>query len=286
MTSFKVHLLLCLLLFCTGLNAQEGKSIRLEKQEVTLYYEDSGSGKPLVFIPGWTMTSRFFEKQKTHFSKSHRFLAMDPRSQGNSEKTMRNNTYEAHARDLAEFLEKLDLNDVVLVGWSSGCITLFEYAMLFGNDRVEQFIFIDETPKWIGDIENEWVYGAFNNYKSSLKGLLNGRDPEGVIDWMLADKTNDADRSWMSKEMLKTPDHAALSLYIDGLISDYTQVLRDLDTKKTSVFLLREAWFQEAKEWLDSEAPQLAKDQMSSHAMFWSEPDRFNKLMEKYLSLR
>lgn len=282
MIAFRHWLCLCLVSVGFSVHAQ-GKFIQLPEQEVKLYYEDTGSGRPLVFIPGWTMTTRFFEKQKAHFSKTHRFISMDPRGQGQSEKTADKHTYEQHARDLHEFLETLNLKDAVLIGWSSGCITLFEYKKQFGNDRTDQFVFIDETPKWIGDIEKEWVYGSFEGYKGSLAGLLRGRDPASTVDWMLGGKADSQERTWMVEEMLKTPDDVALRLYIDGVISDYTQTVKEINTKVPSVFLLRESWYAEAREWLDKEAPALAKDRISSHAMFWAEPVRFNQILERYL---
>ena len=276
--------ILCLLVL--NVLAQEGQYIDLPGQEVKLYYEDVGTGKPLVFIPGWTMTTRFFEKQKAHFSKSHRYLAMDPRSQGKSEKTLDKNNYQEHAMDLHEFLNQLDLNEVVLIGWSSGCITLFEYAQRFGSERVDRFVFIDETPKWVGDRDKEWVYGSFEGYRGSLHGLLHTReeDAAGVVNWMLNEKVDSLERAWMVAEMMKTPDHAALSLYVDGLISDHTETIKTLESPGPSVFFLRESWFDRAKTWLDMEAPALKKERITSHAMFWTEAAQFNQLLERYIS--
>ena len=46
---------------------------------VRLHYLDAGSGPPLVFVPGWTMPAWIWEPQLSHFSASHRVVALDPR---------------------------------------------------------------------------------------------------------------------------------------------------------------------------------------------------------------
>ena len=47
---------------------------------VELYYESTGDGDPLIFIPGWTFTTEVFDHQVAHFAKSHRVVSFDPRS--------------------------------------------------------------------------------------------------------------------------------------------------------------------------------------------------------------
>ncbi|MEO0333987.1 MAG: alpha/beta hydrolase [Bacteroidota bacterium] len=116
-----------------------------------LYVEEAGEGQTLVFIPGWTMTSRFFDKQHEYFSKEYQVVTYDPRGQGRSDKSTSKNTYAHHAADLREFLLQKDLDNIVLIGWSSGCLTMYEYLRSFGVDRIEKLVFIDEPPKWVGN---------------------------------------------------------------------------------------------------------------------------------------
>ena len=77
----------------------EGKSVDIGDW-VKLHYEEQGSGQPLVLIPGWTMTTLFFEHQMDHFAKRFRTIAFDPRSHGKSTKTDKGNDYGQHGRDL------------------------------------------------------------------------------------------------------------------------------------------------------------------------------------------
>ena len=60
--------------------------------QVKIYYESSGQGDPLLFVPGWMMTAGVWKEQVAAFSKTHRVIVMDPRGQGNSSKVLSGNT--------------------------------------------------------------------------------------------------------------------------------------------------------------------------------------------------
>lgn len=248
-----------------------------------LCYEDSGQGQTLLFITGWTMTYKFFDNQKDHFAATNRVVTYDPRGQGRSDKTTYKNTYADHAADLQELMEQLELEDVVLIGWSSGCLTIYEYLRAFGNERISKLIFIDEPPKWVGNKETEWVYGTFDGYRSSLKGMISKpSDPDGIINWMLNDPIEPETLEWMRKEILMTPPHVALSLYIDGLVSDYNQEVRSLE--KPALFLVRDDWYDYARAWLRKNSPVAEVKAISSHAMFWERPTTFNQILADFIN--
>ncbi|WP_299534659.1 alpha/beta hydrolase [Ulvibacterium sp.] len=252
------------------------------KDGTNLYVEEAGNGETLLFIPGWTMTHRFFEKQKEYFSERYHVVLYDPRGQGRSDKTTYKNTYAHHAADLRELILQKELNEIVLVGWSSGCLAMYEYLRAFGGNRIRKMVFIDEPPKWIGSREKEWVYGTFDDYRSSLKGMISEpSEPDDIIDWMLRDSIDDTTRTWMRKEIRMTPPNIALSLYIDGLVSDYTKEVGQLEIP--SVFMVRASWYDQASAWLKTYAPKAKIKPITSHAMFWERAEEFNALLEDFI---
>lgn len=82
--------------------------------DTSLYYQEAGHGQAIIFIPGWTGTHVFFEKQLPYFSQSYQAITFDPRSQGLSPATLDHNTYEQHGRDLAVLIDRLQLKNVIL----------------------------------------------------------------------------------------------------------------------------------------------------------------------------
>ena len=73
--------------------------------QVKIYYESSGQGEPLLFVPGWMMTAGVWKQQVAEFSKTHRVIVMDPRGQGNSSKALSGNTLQQQAKDLRRLME-------------------------------------------------------------------------------------------------------------------------------------------------------------------------------------
>lgn len=85
-----------------------------------LYYEEHGEGQPIVFLHGATAGLRYFESQLTGLSNEFRAIAVDFRGHGRSEKTEVGHTIGQYARDVQAFVEHLELDQVVLAGWSMG----------------------------------------------------------------------------------------------------------------------------------------------------------------------
>ncbi len=118
---------------------------------VRLRYLDAGSGPAaIVFIPGWTMPGWIWEKQIAHFSAKYRVIAVDPRSQGESDKASDGNYPERRARDYKELLDHLNLTVPVLVGWSMGVHELLTYVDVFGPGSVTGLVRLELITDWRG----------------------------------------------------------------------------------------------------------------------------------------
>ena len=86
---------------------------------IDLYYEDHGSGTPVVLIHGWPLSGASWEKQVPALVNSgHRVITYDRRGFGQSAKPLSNYDYNTLAGDLDGLLTKLDLRGVSLVGFS------------------------------------------------------------------------------------------------------------------------------------------------------------------------
>ncbi len=88
---------------------------------IDLYYEDHGSGKPVVLIHGWPLSGASWEKQTAALlDVGHRVITYDRRGFGRSSQPSTGYDYDTFAADLNKFVTKLDLSDVSLVGFSMG----------------------------------------------------------------------------------------------------------------------------------------------------------------------
>ena len=97
----------------------ESKFLTVEP-DIQVHYWDKGEGDAIVFIPGLTFSGEIFRHQLEHFSDRHRVIAVDPRGQGLSTKTVHGNDYVTHGADVKRLVDALGLENVTLVGWSTG----------------------------------------------------------------------------------------------------------------------------------------------------------------------
>ena len=86
---------------------------------VALHYVERGDGQPLLIVPGWGMSVRWFSGQLEDLSDRMRVIVFDPRGQGDSDKVSRGQRMARLARDIEDVIVGLELEDVVLVGGRS-----------------------------------------------------------------------------------------------------------------------------------------------------------------------
>jgi pimeloyl-ACP methyl ester carboxylesterase len=90
------------------------------RQNLPLYYEDTGTGTPILFIPPPGMGHVVFKYQKQHLSKDYRIISYDIRGQGNSGYDKEKLTIAQLAEDIYFLLEKIGIKEAVICGYSAG----------------------------------------------------------------------------------------------------------------------------------------------------------------------
>jgi non-heme chloroperoxidase len=111
--------------------------------DVQLYYEDHGTGQPVVMIHGFPLSGDAWEKQQTALAMgNYRAITYDRRGFGRSDKPAVGYDYDTFAADLNRIMTKLNLRDVVLVGHSMGTGEVTRYLAKYGSDRVNRAVFI------------------------------------------------------------------------------------------------------------------------------------------------
>jgi len=117
---------------------------------IDLYYEDHGTGKPVVLIHGWPLSGRSWEKQiPALLDAGHRVITYDRRGFGDSSKPTFGYDYDTFTQDLHNLLAKLDLRDATLIGFSMGGGEVARYLGAYGSERVSQAVFISAVPPFL-----------------------------------------------------------------------------------------------------------------------------------------
>jgi non-heme chloroperoxidase len=112
-------------------------------QPVEIYYEDHGSGSPVVLIHGWPLNGDAWEKQTAALlAAGHRVITYDRRGFGRSSKPGVGYNYDTFAADLDALLRALNLTGVSLVGHSMGTGEITRYIGKFGTTRLRKAVLI------------------------------------------------------------------------------------------------------------------------------------------------
>ena len=142
-------------------------------QPIQIYYEDHGSGSPVVLIHGWPLSGDAWEKQTAALlAADHRVITYDRRGFGRSSKPGVGYNYDTFAADLDALLKALDLNDVSLVGHSMGTGEITRYIGNYGTERLRKAALIGTLgPYLLKTADNpEGVDGAiFDGVRAGLK---------------------------------------------------------------------------------------------------------------------
>jgi non-heme chloroperoxidase len=127
--------------------------ITVDKENSTnidLYYEDLGSGQPVVLIHGYPLDGHSWEKQtKSLLDAGYRVIAYDRRGWGQSSQPTTGHDYDTYAADLNELLEQLEIEDIVLAGFSMGTGEVTRYLGTHGSDRVRKAVLFGAIPPFL-----------------------------------------------------------------------------------------------------------------------------------------
>ena len=200
---------------------------------VEICYQAKGEGKPIVLVHGWSQTKEVFAAQIEALSKNFKVISYDHRGHGESERTQIGLTLDRLAKDLKELIEHLELDKVLVAGWSMGASTIFNYVKDYGVEHLAGIVLFDMTPKLLND--DLWKMGLWHG--------------QYTLDHALVDMTTIANdfadfgapffkrvAPYMSQEMIdgamvetmKNTPHVMNAFWLAMAVNDYRDILKDM----------------------------------------------------------
>ncbi|WP_082233163.1 alpha/beta fold hydrolase [Halobacillus massiliensis] len=259
--------------------------------QTKLYYEDEGKGQPIIFIHGVMMSSRFFHYQIPYFKEKYRTITFDLRGHGRSSKVQHGHTVAQYAKDLKNFIEKLELTNVILVGWSMGAFVVWDYVNQFGTDNIKGVTVVDQSPSdylWEG-----WKFGAFDF--EAIKGVMQSIQEDQLgfnsefIYGMFKESPDPEVHEWILEEMMKVPASIASTIVFNQTAVDFRESLSNVDIPALICFGRDDKFFPVAAgEYIQERTPgsKLVPFEESSHCLFLEEPDKFNQELDDFFQRR
>jgi len=118
--------------------------------KIDLYYEDHGSGQPVVLIHGYPLSGASWEKQvPVLLNAGHRVITYDRRGFGKSSQPTTGYNYDTFAEDLYKLIMHLELREFVLVGFSMGGGEVARYLGKYGSKDVSKAVIISGVPPFL-----------------------------------------------------------------------------------------------------------------------------------------
>jgi non-heme chloroperoxidase len=141
-------------------------------ENIKLHYEDHGDGQPVVLIHGYPLNGRSFERQeRALLAAGYRAINYDRRGFGLSDQPTIGYDYDTFAADLKVLLDHLNLDDIILVGFSMGTGEVTRYLGTYGSARISKAVLLGAIPPFLlqTDDNPEGVDGSvFEGIKQAI----------------------------------------------------------------------------------------------------------------------
>jgi pimeloyl-ACP methyl ester carboxylesterase len=185
----------------------------LRRNDITLAHAESGSGTPLVFVHGWACDHTLFASHVTHFSRSHRVIAVDLRGHGASDAPRQDYPVAGFADDLAWQCTQLGLERPIIVGHSMGGTIALELAARYPN-LAAAIVLIDSVilppPAFVDELRT---------YAEALSGPCYPQALARAAAPLFLPTDDAARKTRLLARMSLTPQHVAASAFADHLIA-------------------------------------------------------------------
>ncbi len=152
------------------------QSSQVNATPINIYYEDHGTGKPVVFIHGWPLSGMMWEYQITQLPQQGlRCITYDRRGFGKSDRPASGYDYDTMAADLKSLLDQLNLTDVTLVGFSMGGGEIARYFSLFGGARISKVILVSAVVPYMLKTDSNPNGVPQEEFDKMAKGMIDDR---------------------------------------------------------------------------------------------------------------
>lgn len=258
--------------------------------DVQIHYWDAGEGDALVFVPGLSFSGEIFKAQVEHYRATHRVVAVDPRGQGLSTKTVHGNDYVTHGADLAKLVDALGLSNVVLVGWSTGNLEVWSYLEQAGCGNVAGAVTIDMSPLPLSADPTWWTEGTMDELSEVASRLLtHPTSAEGFwseyLTGIMMQRALDPDEyEYLMDMSRRTPYWIVHELFCNAIFSNYLAVAQQAAKSVPTLMYIAEHWADVAEPFCRAQFPETETCVMGGHLMSYEYPERFNARLDEFLA--
>jgi pimeloyl-ACP methyl ester carboxylesterase len=266
-----------LLFISDGCKKQPATSV-ISVDGVKIVFNQQGNGKPaIIFVHGWANNKSIWDEQVAHFSEKYKTIAVDLAGSGESGNNRKSWTMSAFGDDIVAIIDKLKLNNVVLVGFSMGTTVVLEAAAKV-PEKISGVILVDDLL----NIETNYPPELIHLYDSIMMDLITKPAIEKIEGTFF--KTNIQENfnrvlAMLNKNTSMTGFRESLSEYFKWLNEDCFETLKKVkapviainsDSEPTNIDAFRK--------YVPSFQAKIIPG--VGHIVFWDTPEEFERLIE------
>jgi non-heme chloroperoxidase len=263
---------------------------------VDLYFEDHGSGRPVVLIHGYPLSGRAWDRQvPLLLADGYRVITYDRRGFGKSSHPATGYDYDTFAADLRALVTTLDLYDVTLVGHSMGTGEVTRYLCRFGSERIASGVLVSPLPPFLlqtadnpdgvpKNVFDGFIQAARQDTPAWMKGFLDTfYNVDKLRGGLVSDQAYQA--SW---NLAATASAIAAVACISTWETDFRADLADVDVPMLAIHGTDDDVLPFAK--TAARLPGMIKDlevveiDDGPHAIAWTHADVVNSSLQKFLA--
>lgn len=233
----------------------------------------------LLFVPGIMMPAWIWEKQLEYFSKNYRVVAIDPRSQGESDQSSKGLDALSMAKDIKEVIDQLNLQPLVLIGWSLAVPEVINYAAHFGKEGLKGLVLVDGLT---GVDPSLSFYQATLDYWAQLQIDRIPKTREFVKS-IFKQPQKETYLEKLIETALRTPTNTVKTLIDNYILQDFRPLLPSIDipTLIATIEGPRLGYMQKMQELIPHSRLEIFKS--AGHALFVDQPEKFNTVLETFI---
>lgn len=260
---------------------------------------ESPAGTPVVLIAGWSQSVAQFRYQLGPLSMRRRVLAPDMRGHGESDKPEFGYRVARLAADLREFVLGMGLDPVSFVAHSVGATMVWSYLETYGQDGIDRLIFVDEgatvvaKPTWAA--RERQLAGAamsvaeYANFYARILAAVTEAQATDLVRGLFGPGVDPEKLAWVARENLKLPRQAAADLMWDASNVDWRDAFAAIRRPTLVMGAENSLFHPDSQRWIAEQIPGAHVDicpaaEGGSHFMFIENPDRFNAIVDAFLS--
>lgn len=267
-----------LLFLIDGCNRETITTITSE-DGVSISFDKEGKGEPvIILVHGWSNNRSIWKTQVSHFSKKYEVIAVDLPGFGNSGNNRNEWTIDAYGADISNIIEELNLNNVVLVGFSMGGPVIIEAANKV-PDHVIGVVLVDTLQ----DVEMQIPAPMAHYLDSLMMNLVNNPTKDKIVEGGYVKKNVDSSFNRIAA-FLDGASHIGWRESLASIITwQNEQCTHSIKTVKAPIVSInsdmRPTNVQAFRKYVPSFKAKIVED--VGHLIMWDDAEEFNRLLEE-----